>query len=298
LGDELTVPGRRRRRILSEVEDHLLCVAAELHASGMTAVDAEREAVGRFGPPGALGRELSAVDARRHTLRAGWLALPLGIAGGWLGLRGVVGLGAPLPLALAGFVLAQVALVAGGLTGFRAWLVRRGGDPALLVLVRRGTALAAACLLAVGVCAGLTAARHGTQLTFPAVALVVGAGASLLLGVRALWRAFASPGPPALGSDHDVLSEMSPLLGAATIVRLERWIGPRRRPWRFAWAMSLGAGFALAAAHGAGEGGLPDLAHLPRAILAGAILGGAETLFALGGFLVLGRWLGIRPARG
>jgi hypothetical protein len=105
-------------------------------------------------------------------------------------------------------------------------------------------------------------------------------------------------GGAALDTDHDVLDELSPLLGAATMVRLERWIGPRRRPWRFAWTVSLAAGLALAAAHGVGEGGVPGLADLPRAILAGAILAGAETLSALAGFLVLGRWLGLRPARG
>jgi hypothetical protein len=297
LGDALTVPGRRRRRILSEVEDHLLCMAAELHAGGMSAADAEREAVARFGAPVALGRELSAVDARRHTLRAGWLALPLGFCAAWIGLRGVVGLGASRPLALTGFVLAQVALVSGGLTGFRAWVVRRGGDPALLVLVRRGSALVVSCLLVVGLGAGLTAVRHGTGLTAPAVGLLVGGGAVLVVCAGTLWLAFASPASAALETDHDLLSELSPLLGAERMVRFERWIGLRRRPWRFAGAVSLAAGLALAAGHGMGEGGPPDLAHLPRAVLAGSILAGVETLSALCGFLVLGRCLGLRAAR-
>ena len=293
LGDALTVPGRRRRRILAEVEDHLLCTAAELHASGISAADAEREAVERFGTPGALGRELSAVDARRHTLRAGWLAPPLGIAAGWLGLRGVVGLGASLPLALSGFVLAQVALVAGGLTAFRAWVVRRGGDPALLLLVRRGSALVAGCLMVVGVCAAMTAARHGTDLTAVAVGLIVGSGALLCACARTLRRAFASAESSSLDSDHDVLAELAPLLGGATGKQLERWMSPRR-PWRFALAVSLVSGLGLAAAHGVTDGGPPDLAHLPGAVLAGAILAVAETLSSFVGFLVLGRWLGIR----
>ena len=152
------MPRRRRARILAEVEDHLLCAAAELRATGLSLAEAEACAVGGFGEPGELGRALSAVDARRHTVRAGWLTAPLAIAAGWLGLRGVVGLGAPLPIALTGFVLAQVALVAGGLTAFRAWLVRRGGDPALLGLVRRGSGLVAGCMLVVGAGAAVTAA--------------------------------------------------------------------------------------------------------------------------------------------
>src|SRR5947209_2447189 len=47
---ELNVPLARRRRIVAEVEDHLHCAAAELHASGLDAEAAEREAVRRFGP--------------------------------------------------------------------------------------------------------------------------------------------------------------------------------------------------------------------------------------------------------
>lgn len=299
LGASLAVPVRRRRQILAEVEDHLLSTAAELHAGGMAAVDAEREAVARFGAPGALGRELSAVDARRHILRAGWSALPLGVVAGWLGLRGVVGLGASLPVALAGFVLAQTALVAGGLTAMRAWLVRRGGDPVLLVLVRRGSTLVLGCLLVTGACAGLTAARHGTQLTVLVVGVVVASAALLAACADALRRARPrATAPVRLAADHDVLTELTPLIGPVTAARLGRWLSPRHRPWRFASAVSLIAGLALAGAHGLAEGGPPDLAHLPRAVLAGVILGGTEALAALGGFLVLGRWLGIRPARG
>ena len=176
-------------------------------------------------------------------------------------------------------------------------IVRRGGDPALLVLVRRWSALVAGCVLVVGVSAGLTAGRHGTELTPLAVALGAGSGTLLLGCGSALRRALNSSGPVTLDTDHDVLGDLSPLLGAATIARLERWIGPRRRPWRFAWTVSLMAGLALAAAHGVAEGGPPDLAQLPGAVLAGAILAGTETFSALVGFLVLGRWLGVRAAR-
>jgi HAAS domain-containing protein len=295
---ELRMPRRRRARALAEVEDHLLCSAAEMRAGGLPLADAEARAVDAFGDPGELGRALTAVDGRRYTVRAGFLSLPLGIAAGWLGLRGALGLGAPMPIALTGFVLAQVALVAGGLTAFRAWLVRRGGDPALRVLVRRGSALVAGCLLVVAGCAATTAARHGTALTVLAAGLLVCSAGLLIACAGALRRAFGSPDPASVGPDHDVLREVAPLLGAATVARLERCIGLARRPWRFAWAVGLVAGLALAVAHGVGDGGLPDLAHLPRAAVAGVILAGAETFSTLAGFLVLGRWLGIRPARG
>jgi len=62
-------------------------------------------------------------------------------------------------------------------------------------------------------------------------------------------------------------------------------------------AVSLLAGIGLAVAHGVAEGGPPDVSQLPGALLARGILAGTETLSALAGFLVLGRWLGIRAAR-
>ncbi len=42
---QLRLPTRRRRRIVAEVEDHLACAAAELHAEGLPPDQAEHEAV-------------------------------------------------------------------------------------------------------------------------------------------------------------------------------------------------------------------------------------------------------------
>ncbi len=47
---------RTTRRLLDEANDHLRTAAAELEATGMPRVDAEREVLRRFGPPAELVR--------------------------------------------------------------------------------------------------------------------------------------------------------------------------------------------------------------------------------------------------
>ena len=136
----LDVPGRRRRRILAEVEDHLLSAAAELHAQGLPAVEAERLAVAHFGDPAALTHQFVRDERARRGARVGLLSVPLALVAGWLGIRGSVVMGVPFPVGAVAFVLAQVGLVAGGLSGARALLLRRRTGPTaeLTVLVERG----------------------------------------------------------------------------------------------------------------------------------------------------------------
>ena len=70
---------------------------------------------GRARPGAERGRGPAAHGARGWLCRCRWRSPPAGS-----GCAASLGLGAPLPVALTGFVLAQVALVAGGLTAFRA----------------------------------------------------------------------------------------------------------------------------------------------------------------------------------
>lgn len=64
-------------RLAHEVEDHLLTLADQLEAGGLSRDQAEREAVARFGSPGevaAIAREIADEQARTSTARA-WRAL-------------------------------------------------------------------------------------------------------------------------------------------------------------------------------------------------------------------------------
>lgn len=68
--ERLQLPARRRRRILAEVEDHLACAAADLHAEGLDAEQAERAAIERFGPAHELAQTFLEHEAARRGMRA------------------------------------------------------------------------------------------------------------------------------------------------------------------------------------------------------------------------------------
>lgn len=70
------------------------------------------------------------------------------------------------------------------------------------------------------------------------------------------------------------------------------WIGPRSYPWRFCAAVALAWGVALAAVHGLEEGA-PG--NLELAALVWLIFIVVESAAVLGGFLLVGGFLGLRP---
>ncbi len=83
---------------------------------------------------------------------------------------------------------------------------------------------------------------------------------------------------------------------AALARRLEQWlnaswIGPRAHPWRFAITCALGAGVLLALAHL--QEGLPP--SLGVFVFVSLIFVSFETAAVIGGYALLGGWLGIRP---
>lgn len=82
---------RATRRLLDEANDHLRTAAAELEATGMPRVEAEREALRRFGPPAELVRDSwrrSFGGLLAETLRATVLLGGCGLVA--VGLSGVV----------------------------------------------------------------------------------------------------------------------------------------------------------------------------------------------------------------
>jgi hypothetical protein len=73
-----------RRRIVAEIRDHLLTVAAEEEESGASRAVAEQRAVERTGPPRPLAAEFVALEARRGMMTAN-RAAPATLAV-WLGV--------------------------------------------------------------------------------------------------------------------------------------------------------------------------------------------------------------------
>jgi hypothetical protein len=70
--------------------------------------------------------------------------------------------------------------------------------------------------------------------------------------------------------------------------------GLQRHPWRVAWAAALAAGLAAALGHLVAEGPPADGAGDLVAVT--AVLVGLEGAAVLGCFVLLGRFLGLRPA--
>lgn len=313
----LHLPKRARGRILGEVEDHLLCAAAELHGSGLEADAAEREAVRRFGSPDELARSFVSAHAARIGARLAHLALILAALVAWVSASARADGSVPFPLALLGFVLAQVAVVSGGLTWVRAMSSRKGrrAAPGGPELVLRGVAVVVGCAVAAGL---IVLAR--IILTGPPVPgeTAGAAGMAALLGACAFasarCRRLITPpsgtgpvqltdrGTEGLGS-RDFAEGDLVLLTADNAARwlqrhaprLALWLDLRAYPWHFAFVVAAGAGIALAAAHGVGEG-LPSEHHLLGGLAAGAIIASIETAVTLLGFAALGRPLGLRSS--
>lgn len=328
----LRLPGGRRRRILSEVEDHLACAAAELSATGEVGPqDAELQAIQRFGPAPELAQRFLEQEATRSGLRAAQATGVLGVLTGLLvsTAPGRALIGTVLPDGLVEFLLAQVALVAGAVTFARGWSSSPEGGPhgARLALVLRGTLVVLACA-GTGIAYGVVRALlSGTVLSLGGwvalAVLVSGVAATGFAAVRGWRLAAAAALPPAGPEQHDILGDIqaaallaleraahrvptlaAPLRRAASLVatlpaalahrapRLSAWLDLRRHPWRFALTVSIVAGLAVAVGHGVGEGATTD--HLPKQLLAGGLIASIEAAAALLGFAVLGRYLGLR----
>ena len=260
--------GRLRRRILAELADHLAC-------------DPDAD----LGPPRALARQFAdelGTSRSRRAAFAGFAAL--GVAGVAYAVAFVAsaGMTATQPhsrvigwLAAAALVVApQIAFVAGALALLRA--LRRRRDCALpaqevQVLVRRTGVALAAGLGTMGAVA-LSAHEYGAHAGIAYAAAAIGGGALLLAAPSAL--AAARIRPAGAGDAGDVFADLGALVP-------ERLRGDARR---LARAVAAAVGLAVWAA-GIVQGDPID----------GLIRGVAEALACLGGFAVLGRFLGLRP---
>jgi hypothetical protein len=122
-----------------------------------------------------------------------------------------------------------------------------------------------------------------------------------VLAVLAVARAARLAGPAKshdLGDDLAALEELVPQLIALLRGLLGRLgLDPRTQPWRFAMCVAVCAGLAAGAGHGVTDGGLPTLSQLPLAVTGTLIIASMEASAALAGYLLLGRFLGIRRKR-
>ena len=266
----LGVRGRFRRRILAEVDDHLR---------------SDEEAESRFGSPNVVANGFAAelgTRASRHAAVVGFFAL--GVAGGvfaaclaGLSLAGRSAVEPPAA-AVASLVLIiapQVAFVSGTLALLR--VVRRRNDgvftSAERVMVNRRTSLALAAGLATMGALAVLGIEHRHELAhwWAGFTLIATLAASILLllaavsAIRAIRLHAQVPGPAG-----DMFDDVG-------------FVRYRDQPWRFAARVALLVGLAVWVA---GIAASDPIDGLLRAVF--------EALACLGGFAVLGRYLGLR----
>jgi hypothetical protein len=272
------IGGRLRRRIIAEISDHLRCdPQAELGSAGELARQ--------------FADELGTVRTRRAALASiGALAMAGALAVAVSAATGRAGIALPkahptspvlfdLGLALAALG-GQVSLAAGLLSAFRGLRRRRVSvivrEEAVVIRRRCAVALIAGlgCLIGVAL-VGLEASHaHSWWRTLAVASAGVGACAIWAAAV-ALWAAREAL-PVARGSAGDIFEDLG-------------WIVPpplRGHPWRFALVVAAGIAVILATA-GVVQNDPYD----------GALRGLADGLACLTGFALLGRYLGLRPAR-
>jgi hypothetical protein len=271
LGRELSrrgIRGGTRRRILAEVDDHLREDPGAQERFGSARVVAN-----------AFAAELGAQGSRRAAIGA-FAALACAGAVYAVAFVSLAFAGAPSEtlepmlgaLALAAMVVApQVAFVAGGLALLRAIRLRGRVLPTEeLVIIRRRTGVALAFGLVTMGALALYAYEFRTALPswWTTLTYAAAAAASFLLLVAAVPTTRAARlRPEVAGAAGDVFDDL----------------GFRLEPWRFAWLVALGVGLAVWLA-GISQGDPID----------GLLRGVLEGLACLGGFAVLGRYLGLR----
>jgi hypothetical protein len=264
------IPAARRKRIVSELEDHL--------ASDPSAVE-------RLGDPAELARRFADEVGTALTRRAGFavfIALaPLGLMFGVLfALLGPAGYAASKPNFVGAAVVlgAQLAFVGGTLALLRAWRTRRElvvtAAQAGVLLRRAALGVAGGALTVGGIAAGAESAAGVASWFAPLAYSTAAVGAMTLAAAGlALGRAYRLR-PVAVGpATGDLESDLGPLVPSAL----------RGNTWRLAFAI---AGLVAVCVAVAGVIQNDPFDGIARALFDG--------LACLAGFALLGRFLGMR----
>ncbi|MDE3133650.1 MAG: hypothetical protein KGL15_06270 [Acidobacteriota bacterium] len=281
LEHELTtagIPARRRARIVTEFTDHL-------HENPSAELGAPRELAHQFADE--LGTSLARAAAFRSFAAlafAGVSVLAMFVAvGGNRGLGLIRHHGTPtptwtMPILLVGAVAAQVALAAGGLALLRAWRLRNDrviGAADAAVLARRsaiglvGGLLTLAVLPACAVAFPRAAGHTWTVLAW----IVAGAGVAVLAAAAPTLISSLRLRPTYPGEPADLIADLG------------GWVPRALTPTRFALLLALGIAALLSA-----QGVVVDDPY------DGIARGLADGTVCLGGFAILGRYLGLRTA--
>jgi hypothetical protein len=274
LGRELAaarIPAARRRRIIAELDDHLNCDPSAVERLGDTVVLARR-----------FADETGTALSRRAAFAVFFALAPFGLLfGALLALLGPAGFRASDENLVGPAVIlgTQLAFVGGTLALLRAWRTRRETavpTAQTAILLRRsalglGGGLLTVCGIAVG---AAQVPAHVAPWFAPLAAATAAVGALTIAAagvtvVRALQLRPVAPGP----ADGDLATDLGPLLPEAL----------RERPWRVAFAIAGAVALCIAIA-GVVQADPFD----------GVARGLADALACLGGFAVLGRFLGLR----
>ena len=305
LDRELRMQRVPRRRMLAEAADHLRSCAEELEET-VGPENAARIAVERFGAAAIVARRFAQAVASRTARRSLlWASLALtsygaaAVAFAATATPQFDDLPQGAPTALAG----QFAAVAVAITAIRALRWRR--ELVLpenrLRLIANGSSIAAAALVL-----GL-AGEAAVALTRPAgvlpwsdlplvlllfVLATVAAGAAAMVAVAASVRSSTLAAVPEREADGAGLTLGEDM--AALVPRLQQ-VGELMwaRPQRLVLVVAALAFCVTAASQWLGT----DVAHDSSIVLSGVLLGVGEVTAIVAGYVLLGRSLGIRPAR-
>ena len=291
----LDLPIARRRRVLAEASDHLLCATERRVEAGEAADAAQRAAIDAFGaaPVVALAHERAAALDAVRPLGAG-VAVLLGVFAALVAVaQGQASLASGLAGAIA--VLAvQVAAVCGVLTIVRLWRHRRDAGVASgkLRLIGRGALIAVASIGAAVVAIAVALIVGGDGAGAPLVLLLVASAAATIavgaFAVEAMRRTAVVARRADEPAPGDAWDDLAALAGRLPVTGLQR------HPWRVACVTALAAGLAAALGHLVAEGPPADGAGDLVAVT--AVLVGLEGAAVLGCFVLLGRFLGLRRA--
>jgi hypothetical protein len=313
--------GRRRRRIESEVRDHLVCAVEAAMGAGEPRTVAVDHALAAFGTVDQVATAFTRNAARAGVQLTSQLTLAASVV-----YALAFAFSTQLPTALpgqlfssalaqaAGWFAVQLVLVCAVVGCVQAWVTRgdQGRAAARLALQARFASVALlASSLSVGLALAGGAGRSSVLLALAVLALAAAAGVSLGSARRQLSALVRlRPEENQNVSAYDDLAAVlrlvthriteSPLLGTGTrwlsleapaLRRARAALSPHTRPWRFCAAVAFAAGSGVAIEHLIAEG----TANVLTLAAVSAILTGIEAAAVALCFALLGGRLGLRP---